>query len=373
MEIVAPNQNEEGNIFAIKKMLDANSADNNTIAIAIAEPTSFLVSKKISQKNDVRIIGTLINKPPFWAIDHEADELDAIEDFQKEFDVVIHSGDKYVTGSPMGKRSHGINGGIQFEIADNKEEIEKLSPKSNNAKVALTTDVISIARAEVNGSLKVNFNFSGKKNGFNYITTGILTSKNCCDKYPDILIDIIKVFKKTINDLYMEEGTVKMILEIANEVFGRNITEEEHKIIYKLFNGGRFYDKDFIISKTLWENAVALQMEVHYSMYVTKEEKQEKKRLKKDSFAKYVDNRFAYKANTFPWIRIFLAKHNIKKRTTKTFIAILFLYVLLVGAFIGLGYFVLNLHYVIGISLSSIIIPVILCLIQKFGVDNIKR
>jgi hypothetical protein len=378
VDIVPPNQNEEGDINAIKNMHDVNQADNNVIAIAIADPTSFLIPEKITTKTDIRVIGALINKPPFWAIDHKQDELNEIGDFRKEFDVVIHNGDEYATGSLIGKRVRGTHGNIKSEIAGYGEEIEKLkdlSKDTNNQRVvAITTDIISIAKAEVNDRLSVNFSFAGERSEFNYITTGILTSKSCCDKYPDILIEIIKIFKTTINELYREEGTVRMVLnEIAKEAFNCTITEEEHKVIYRLFSRGNFYDKDLIVSEKLWKNSVALQTDVHFGfMFVTEDERQKREQLKKDSFIEYVDNSFALKANTFPGIRIFFAKHKVKKRTTKSFITILIIYVLFAVVFWFLSNKVFKMNNSAEILIGSIIIPAILALFQKFGIDNIK-
>jgi hypothetical protein len=380
VEIVDPDIDQEGDIFAVKRMLAENNKQNNhpiAIAIAIADPTSFLVSTKINNKSEVRVIGALINKPPFWAIDHKENELEAIGDFNDAFDIVIHNDEKYATGSLIGKRIQGRNEDIKLQTADYGQEINKLQELYGEHKrvVAITTDIISIAKAEANDGLKVNFSFAGNKSEFEYITTGILTSKKCCDNYPDILVGIIRIFRRAINDLLMERGTVRLVLnEIINDVLNvHNITKEEHEIIYRLFTNGSFYDRDLIISEELWKNTARIQVEVYPGGFITPKEKQEKAEII-DSFSKYVDNRFAIKANeNFGWIRAFFSKHKIKKLNKASLTIVLVAYFLLAVAFPCVNNVFLNYMFdikeVVYIEITGIILPVFSFVIQKFGID----
>lgn len=66
-----------GDVDAIKDMLEANK-EEGVIAIAIGDPIAFLSNTSSIDENDwknIKVIGAIINRLTYWAVDHKKKHL----------------------------------------------------------------------------------------------------------------------------------------------------------------------------------------------------------------------------------------------------------------------------------------------------------
>jgi hypothetical protein len=247
-------QNSDGDLEAIKNMLTEN-AKNDTLAIAVADPTVFLSPRfKNSEKCDIRVIGAIIDKLPFWAVGRPNDVvLESIQDFSK-FESVIHCGGKYSTGDYLGNLIKNVAG-----IAKGKDDVEFgqeiLELETADHAVAVTADIVSVVRAE-KGGYNINYKFSQKEEGKNHITTGILTTKKCCEKEKDMLSKIVESIQKAISILYCSSKTAESICSQLEEAIKKGVKPLEIKRIIQLIQEEQFYPMDLNITKEEWNNGV---------------------------------------------------------------------------------------------------------------------
>lgn len=281
---------DAGDIKAIELMLAENSNANDSIAIAVADPIAFLSKQITMQVEEVRVIGAIINKLPFWAVNHTDRVFDTINDFSKEFSKVIYYNENFITGHYLGikvKTSSKIGGyGVSFgqEIPAILAEDAQSATKS----VAITADIVSLVKgiSLTQNPLKINYKFS--KDG-SFFTTGVITSKKCCDSYSEKLNKIIEAIQKSISFIYSSDkmaGNICATIAKKSQFSDEPLTALEISKIIELINEEKFYPADLNIAKDGWNKAIrALAKTEHW------ESKDEREVLKK-SFGMYVDNRF---------------------------------------------------------------------------------
>jgi DNA-binding XRE family transcriptional regulator len=264
---------------------------------------------------------------------------------------------------------NGISVDFEGEIDRLNEEIEKAKQNNRDSKsIAITQDIINIAKEKVKNRLTVNYDFAKR---FDYITTGILTSKTQCKENRNVLINIIRIFQKTINDIYEEPGSVEMILDlIANKLFQCTISKAEQNIIYDLLDKGSFYDRDLIVDKKLWQETINRRIMV--------ERKEEKKKQKEDlinkSFKKYVNNHLAIKAKADgSRLKEIFIEHKIGKPKRNFLVVTLIIYILFAIIYCGVIICFTSQSERTPILISTIppiIFSFILFLLQRYGMDN---
>lgn len=286
------HSSRNGDIEAIKTMLSENDNTKDSISIAIADPVAFLSKQlKLVEVDEVRVIGAIIDKLPFWAVNHTDKKFDSISDFSKEFSEVVYYNENLVTGHYLGikvKTSSKISGhGVSFgqEITT----INKIA-KENPARkaVAITADIISLVKGKClpQNQLKINYWFS--KEG-PFLTTGILTSKKCCEHNSKILIRIIEAIQKSISIIYSSNKIAEQVCKTVSEKPTFNslpLTTNEIKSIIDLIYEEKFYPADLNISEEGWNKAVkAIAKTEHW-------ESEDENAAINTSFTKYVDNSF---------------------------------------------------------------------------------
>jgi hypothetical protein len=297
IEFVPPINNEiKGDEGAIYEMI--KNTNENTVAIAIGSPVAFLGSKKMTKEqiDDVRVVGAIIDKLTFWALatSNHRDDIENISDFKKYFKKVIYPNNEYITAHYLGskiEKEAGITGISEFEFGD---EIAGL--KQNSDAVAITANIDALAIAVTDTiALAYHINYFFSKKEREVLTTGIITSKKSCERFPGIIEKIIDSIQMSIAILYTSEKTAKKnCAEIAqkNEFSSRfghiELSEESDSIkeIIGLVYDEEFYPKhDLRITKESWGEAVAA---------FTNADVGESNIL----FEKHVDNSFVLKSTT---------------------------------------------------------------------------
>lgn len=301
---------QEGDIIAIKSMLkkDIEAIHNkrkNIIPICISDPIAFL-SKGIGNDYDINqcvVIGALINKIPFWAVNHNNVYYDTFEQLCSNFTDVVHYDKDLLTGYYLGKKFKSVNSecdvhlakkvGSEFKVLnDTYQGFKERGEEGKNA-VAITADIVTVVKGlmdeEKNKKEEFSVNYYFSKGKESLISTGILTTQNAANKRENhrILCKIIEGIQKSISILECSEEIASDIcLRIANEKKIASIDINVARKIIERINDENFYPADLNINKDEWDNSIIALGKV--------EQWNEAKRRDylSNSFAKHINNSF---------------------------------------------------------------------------------
>jgi hypothetical protein len=297
-------QPREGDATAIKKML--RDCNDTTVAVAIGSPVAFLnPNMRDDVFKDVKVIGAIINKLTFWAVDHERKTYNKIEDLKGKFSKIIYPKEQFVTGCYLGRKVQQKTDiadenliSVDFDTEINKLR-EVVKEEKNNTGIAITADIATLAEATIGNDSELHINHHFSKWG-DFLTTGIITSRESCEKFSDIIVKVIEAIQKSIAILYSSEKTARKICaDIAIEHFSDKFTTQEKikkekeeseaiKKIIQLMNDEEFYPADLNISKDGWDKAVkALASTQQWD-----NDDKNTKNIISDSFETFVDNKF---------------------------------------------------------------------------------
>ncbi len=271
---------QEGDIIAIKRMLkkDIEAIHNkrkNIIPICISDPIAFL-SKSIGNDfniNQCVVIGALINKIPFWAVNHKNVYYDSFEVLCSSFTDVVHYDKDLLTGYYLGKKFKSVNSecdvhlakkvGSEFKVLnDTYQGFKERGEEGKNA-VAITADIVSVVKGLMDENknkredFSVNYYFSKEKESL--ISTGILTTQNAATKKENhrILCKIIEGIQKSISILECSEEIASDIcLRIANEKKIASIDIDVARKIIERINDENFYPANLNVNKEEWDNSI---------------------------------------------------------------------------------------------------------------------
>lgn len=298
--VTSVNKGDEG---AISEMLQ--NTNENTIAIAIGSPVGFLNSKEKKFEN-VKVVGAIINKLTFWALAKDAYHLEEIDDgkggkkkreeiseFKEKFKNIIYPKQEYVTahhaGNKFAEEAEITN--RHYKNVDFGDEIKNVTAEKINS-VVITADIVSLSEAI---SLKANnyyINYSFPKKQGEFLTTGIITSKASCERFPGIIEKIVDSIQMSIAVFYTSKKTAKnnckrVVDRLTN--CDQNTTSDEDSIkkIVDLMYEEEFYPKhDLRVTRESWEHAV--------TAFLNGTTQKEANVL----FDKYVNNDFVLKSTT---------------------------------------------------------------------------
>jgi len=291
-----------GDTDAIKEML--NNCTDTSVAIAIGSPVAFLKPTMEKEKSEkVKVVGAIINKLTFWAISNQKGTYSDTTQFKNIFTKIIYPNDKFITGNYFGKIVRDdigidVDGTDSLIPVDFDNEIKELRQRikcGTSTCVAITADMAAIAEATIakgSDQLYINHYFSQRKGFEEFLTTGIITSKESCEKFPEIIVDIIVAIQKSIAILYSSKKTARKICaDIARtkfpNKFHENIEEDSdviNEIVRRMYSE-KIYPHDLNIERDGWDNA----LKVLASTYIQQVDNM-------NSFDKFVDNTFVHKA-----------------------------------------------------------------------------
>jgi len=260
--ITTKNKGDEG---AISEMLE--KTDENTIAIAIGSPVAFLNSKE-KKFEDVKIVGAIINKLTFWALardNHSNDikntaqqkKIEEIAAFEDYFENIIYPNREYVTAHYLGKKIE-----TEAKIANSFHvefgaEIDNTTDK--NKVVVLTADIVSLSTAMSNSPYRFKINYSFPKKQGEFLTTGIITSKLSCERFPGIIEKIIDSIQMSVAVFYTSRTTaINNCIKVVERLGRTNdITDDSIGKIVDLMYDEEFYPKhDLRVTRESWGEAV---------------------------------------------------------------------------------------------------------------------
>jgi hypothetical protein len=280
----------KGDKNAIDEMLKHN---DDTVAIAIGSPIGFLNKENASYVlKEAKVVGAVINRATFWAVSKEEGYISEIDEFKNNgFTNVICPNNEFITINYFGQlvKEKGVE---NIKYCNFGDEFNYLATEQD---IAITADlaelsVFTVQKKKNRSYGYINHKFTESQGEF--LTTGIITSKKSCEKFPGIIEKIIESIQTAIAILYSSEKTAKRICtDIANKYFKEKFNQEiqedspEIQVIIDRIYEERFYPDDLRVSSSCWSEAIdTLKLE----KLDTKE--------KEASFTEYVDNNFVLKS-----------------------------------------------------------------------------
>ena len=212
----------EGDVDAIESMIQEN--DPSAVRIALGDPMAIFHNKFQPNQQSLRIVGTLIDKPPFWAISRSEEcprELEKITEAKGCFDLVIHYKDKkLITGSYLGKiaaKELGLDPVHDVKEVDYGQAMLSLKENQtfNSRCIAVTVDIVSLAQAQCNnGGVYLNYRFS--KHFPNFLTSCLITTAEVCKNHSPIITNVVEGIQRSILVLRSSKEIAKEVCQIVN-------------------------------------------------------------------------------------------------------------------------------------------------------------
>jgi len=313
IEFIVPQDSagKEGDAVAIEAMHKANNSEADTIAVAICSPST-INSNKIRKNADIynncRIVAKIINRLPFWGINHKDIEFSNFDELELNFESVIHYNKELTEGFYLGVKISNGNKNITTHEVPWSKDIDTLESKKDSAKtLAISGDIVKIARATHRDKdpLKINYRFSKHEE---FLTTGIITSKKVCENHHKVLTKIIESIQKSINLIYSSEKIAievcdKIRIDLEESLAAKiNLTDEEREscknniptenelpYIVQIIREEEFYPENLNILEDEWAKAV-IALSVSES-WTTKMGEKEIATLIKESYRDLIDKR----------------------------------------------------------------------------------
>jgi hypothetical protein len=253
------NKNEVGDTGAFNEMYKSNSSKKDTIAVSICSPV-ILLSNEVNSKHskDCMVIAAMINRLPFWGINHCKNEFLTLEELSEHFDSVVYLNDNFKEGNYLGKKIKKLNNINRGFPVDFGNEIDVLETNySIHKPIAISADIVKIAKTINRKENPLNINYRFSKDEI-YLTTGIITTKNNIEKYPEILTLLIEGIQKAISMIYSSEYiAIEISKKIGEKIYPDNPPNLiEINTIVNLINTEKFYPADLNISKESWTKAL---------------------------------------------------------------------------------------------------------------------
>lgn len=258
----------DGDDDAIDNMLDYNrnarKGKLDEMAIAISDPTSILRQhKSFDNKTDIKVIGKLINKLPFWVICPYNAELDnnshnGFKDI-KELNAqrLYTPNSSYITASSC---SSQLSKKYNYKIrqGDFSAEIEKCINDAES--IALTGDLNLMARRYIENKICIYSHMAN--NNDESIATTIITSRYICKQYEDILALVLEAIQKAIFIIYSSpEIATEVCYKISDEIDNYKMSNDDDQkqkteIIISIINSDHLYPMTTDISFSEWKKTV---------------------------------------------------------------------------------------------------------------------
>ena len=207
--------------LAIKKMIDEKHENSSHIPIALCDPMAIFDNPQFSQHNqpeNLKVIGTLIDKPPFWAVSIRDERFNTMEGTANHFEEVIcYQDDELITGYYIGKQMRDESG---IRMINNVGFRKEMAPLLDEAETSgkfcvVTVDIIRLAQAQHSGK-KVYLNYRFSERFDKFLTSCLITTNEVCEKYPEILKDVLEGIQRSIFMFRSSESIARDVCQIVN-------------------------------------------------------------------------------------------------------------------------------------------------------------
>ena len=174
---------------------------------------------QFNQPENLKVIGTLIDKPPFWAVSIRDEKFNTMEGTARHFDgVIYYKSNRLVTGNYIGKLLERESGLSVLDEVNLGEEIDRLLGESETSRkfcVAVTVDIIRLAQSQHSGKkVYLNYRFSEKFDKF--LTSCLITTAEVCEMHSDTITKVLEGIQRSIFMFRTSERIARDVCQIVN-------------------------------------------------------------------------------------------------------------------------------------------------------------
>ena len=286
-----------GDPIAIQNVIDV-SKDPSRIPIALCDPLAIFPRDGSDEPENLRIIGTLIDKPPLWAVSTATDiEFETMEDVAAYFShIVYYINDELITGHYIGETmknksdlrgAAGVGFGEEIEsLLKQQAEVKKENPDYKC--VAVTVNIIQLAQKQ-DSKVYLNYRFSKNEEFDKFLTTCLITTAEVCEKHPGILKDILEGIQRSILILRTSKKIAEDVCQIVVSQTESNLSEGDITWIVKQLHKEDFYPDNLITPEENWKSSIDAR--AWFRIW-----KEDKKDELKEKYNTIVNNEFAEQA-----------------------------------------------------------------------------
>lgn len=191
---------KKGDIVAMNELL-RQSEKSEGLPLAICDPMALFEPDLKKSASDFVILGALLNKVPFWAVNGVSERAYNSEvDLKDNFDEIVHYNSGLATGYYIGRRTKelaAISQGHQVEFGGEFAVVMGAIGNKRSC-LAVTADLISVALHTEQDStqpLAIHLRYANNINYRQFVTTAIITTREAFNYHKKHVVTVLQAIQ----------------------------------------------------------------------------------------------------------------------------------------------------------------------------------
>ncbi len=267
------SRGKKGDIIALQQVLEESKFDKS-IPIAVCDPSAIFDSSLTEHTFNFRVLGSLITKLPFWAIDGLNNVVVKEDALRGKFENIIYYDERLRTGNFIGKLTKSRARIPDVTPVEFGQEFNLILKKEYDKTLTVTADIIALALSQDHPIKKLSINHHYSKNSHyqNFITTALITTESVYTKFGNELEKILEGIQYALAVLLSSKRTAKSVCTAISKEkdfyhqyheINPTIPADEPKLTPKQIDyiidriyEGNFYSENLKITKERWDETI---------------------------------------------------------------------------------------------------------------------
>jgi len=239
---------------------------DGSIPIAVCDP--LVIFQKGSEAQKFRILGALITRPPFWAVNKIDEEFFEEKSIGSHFEQAIFYDHRLLTGHFIGRRLAKMHPHLSEVPVSFGEELPRLIREQQNGKkaIAVTADIVTLAQETERHNVRINHRYSRNKFYQDFLTTGLVTTNAVCDKHSEAITKVLLGIQRAI---FILRSSKAIALDVCEDFADpartpalyqpgqTRLSRSEIEWIIDLIQEEEFYPLSLSIAESQWNGAIS--------------------------------------------------------------------------------------------------------------------
>lgn len=272
-----------GDREAVELMLsESEKGHPNKLCIAIADPVTIFKSyKNTNSRNDIKVIGQLINKFPFWVVgkyddkfqEYSHNKLGVLKDVAGK--KIYHPFPRYITA----------NACASYVVEENQMDDMNMEPVKfdevierciQDDAIGLTGDLSKMAERSVTKDISIRCHLANaiRSDGeLKHIATVLITDSSSCQKYKkSVLPAVLEAIQNAIFIVYSSPNiSLDVCQYVSMKYFGESKNVAKTQQIIKILNEDELYPMSLDIKAEDWINTIEFYLRQNLRPFDSKE------------------------------------------------------------------------------------------------------
>jgi hypothetical protein len=240
---------------------------DGSIPIAVCDP--LVIFEKGSEAQKFRVLGALITKPPFWAVNKIDEEFLEEKSIGLHFEQAIFYDHRLLTGHFIGRRLAKMTHPHLSEVPVSfGEELPRLIREQQSGKkaVAVTADIVTLAQEAGKNNVRINHRYSRNEFYQDFLTTGLVTTNAICEKHSEAITKVLLGIQRAI---FILRSSKAIALDVCEDFADpartpalyqpgqTRLSRSEIEWIIDLIQEEEFYPLSLSIAESQWNGAIS--------------------------------------------------------------------------------------------------------------------